>query len=783
MPSILKLPRSFADDLANFREETQRFKSGAISAAEYRSFRVPRGVYEQREADTYMLRARCPAGTVLPQQMRALASVSRRYGNGVLHLTTRQDIQVHRVLLDQIHPALMELHATGLSTRGGGGNTVRNITGCYDAGVCVRETFDVSPYVIGLTESLLPDPLSYQLPRKYKIAFSGCSRDCAAATVNDLGFIAKERHGSKGFAVYVGGGMGAESRTGQRFAEFVPADEIHLVAEAMKRVFDQHGNRKNRQKARIRFLVEQVGLDRFRELYEQQLAELRGPNQPAIEIRPIPEPPQSPGHERPQPGGDFLRWRKRNVVPQKQNGYYLVQVPLFLGDIDAEKLDQLSHVVERFGERAARATQWQNFVLRWIHAGELPELYDSLAAIGLADTHPPVLRNLVACTGASTCKLGICLSRGLARATRETILSDDLPLEELGDLKIQISGCPNSCGRHPIADIGFFGAARRVKGRLVPHYVFQLGGKVSEGETKLAQGKHAVPARNVPALVRDLLAAFGQSPHRPDFHAFLNAEGQQIAESLAHKYGDVPDFETAKEYYVDWGTDKLFSLAGRGPGECGAGVFDLIEVDLESSRESLRQGRLLDAVVLAARSLLVTRGQQAQDESEALELFARYFIAEKLVDASAGVLIAEAKQAIALPALEGSFKASRDQVSQFVETIENLYESMDASLRFKPVTADNGRSAAPIHSAVVALATAATSDRQADFRGVVCPLNYVKTKMLLGHMKAGETLAVLLDEPGTRNVPESVAKDGHEVLSVEEQGDHWKMLIRKSGPP
>jgi sulfite reductase (ferredoxin) len=771
---------SFEADLDKFREETQRFKSGAISAAEYRSFRVPRGVYEQREADTYMLRARCPAGIVLPQQMRALASVSRRYGNGVLHVTTRQDIQVHRVLLEQIHPALVELHAAGLSTRGGGGNTVRNITGCYDAGVCPREAFDISPYVIGLTESLLPDPLSYQLPRKYKIAFSGCSRDCAAATVNDLGFIAKESHGTKGFAVYVGGGMGAESRTGQRFADFVPADEIHLVAEAVKRVFDQHGNRKNRQKARIRFLVEQIGLDRFRELYEKQLAEL---GESAFEVRPIPEPPRSADSEQPCPGGDFLRWRQRNVKPQRQDGYYLVQIPLFLGDIDAGKFDQLSNLVERFGERAARATQSQNFVLRWIHAGELPALYESLATLGLAAADPPVLGNLVACTGVSTCKLGICLSRGLARATRETILSNSLPLDEFGDLKIHISGCPNSCGRHPVADIGFFGAARRVKGRLVPHYVLQLGGKVSEGATKLAQGKHAVPARNVPALVRDLLAAFGRSPQRPDFGAFLDADGREIADSLACKYGEVPDFEAAKEYYVDWGDDKLFSLAGRGPGECGAGVFDLIEVDLESSRESLRQNHLLDAVVLAARSLLVTRGQQAQDESDALQLFAKYFIDEQLVDASAGVLIAEAKQAIALRASGREFSASAERVSQFVETIEKLYQSMDASLRFKPVALESSPSAAPVHPPAAVSASVAAVARQADFRGVVCPLNYVKTKLLLGQMKAGETLAVLLDEPGTRNVPGSVEKDGNEVLSVVQEGDHWKVLIRKSGQP
>ena len=177
MATILQLPETFQDDLRKFDEETQRFKRGEISAAEYRSFRVPRGVYEQRESDTYMLRTRCPGGAVLPHQLRALAAVSRRFGNGVLHVTTRQDIQVHRVVLDDLHPALVELHAAGLSTRGGGGNTVRNITGCCDAGVCADEVFDVSPHVVSLTEALLPDPLSYQLPRKYKIAFSGCSRD------------------------------------------------------------------------------------------------------------------------------------------------------------------------------------------------------------------------------------------------------------------------------------------------------------------------------------------------------------------------------------------------------------------------------------------------------------------------------------------------------------------------------------------------------------------------------------------------------------------------------
>ena len=288
MQTIYNLPENIKDDLGRFREEVKQFKNGTTSPAEFRTFRVPQGVYEQREEGIFMLRARLAAGGVLPHQMRTLASVSRKYGNGILHATTRQDIQIHRVTIDDIHPALMELYSVGLSTKGGGGNTVRNITACYDAGVCDQEAFDVAPYAVAVTEFMLPDPVNYQLPRKYKIAFSGCPDDCAGATVNDLGCIAKKRGNELGFAVHVGGGLGANSRVAKPFLDFVPADEIHLVAEAVKRVFDKHGNRKNKHRARLRFLIEQMGLEGFRELYEAELLELRKDGLPMLSVRDLP---------------------------------------------------------------------------------------------------------------------------------------------------------------------------------------------------------------------------------------------------------------------------------------------------------------------------------------------------------------------------------------------------------------------------------------------------------------------------------------------------------------
>ncbi len=776
---IYRLPASLAEDLENLRAMISKFKAGEIPAAQFRAFRVPQGVYEQREEGAFMLRVRCPAGGVLPHQMKALANVARKYGKDVLHVTTRQDIQVHRVPLDKIHPALVELRSAGLSTKGGGGNTVRNITVCYDAGVCAKETFDVSPYAIALTEFLLPDPLSFRLPRKYKIAFSGCPEDCAAATVNDLGFVAGRRNGQLGFAVYVGGGMGAYSRVADPFDEFVPAGEIHLVAEAVKRVFDKHGNRKNKHKARLRFLIEQIGCKRFRELYETELAELRKSALPELAIRDIPtrtrqSPPSATGRE-----DGFEEWRSKNIVPQKQDGFNLIHIPLFLGDIPADTLGRLADVVQDHGEGMVRTTQWQNLVIRSVHENELPVLYGKLKELDLAKAFAPLLRNTVACAGAATCKLGICLSRGLARGIVDRLTDGELNLEELGKLNVQISGCPNSCGRHPVAHIGLYGAARRVGGRLVPHYVFQVGGRVGEGRTRLAEGKEAVPAWKVPALIADFLRAFRESSEFPDYDAFLDAQGRETARRLTatHKY--VPSFEEDKNYYFDWGATTQFSLAGRGPGECGAGVFDLIEVDLASAGDALKDGNLYAATVLAARALLVTQGQEAKDDRDALLLFSKHFVEVGLVSKIYQALIQKALAGAGSFEAEKDSGAERDEVGAFVSAVQKLYDNVDPSLRFRPVTeAAESKAEAAVPQA--AEEAEFKIDREANFRGVACPLNYVKTKLLLEQMASGEVLSVVLDDEGARNVPQSTKQDGHDVLSVTRDGKSWRVIIRKS---
>ena len=683
-----RVSAGLAAELDEFQKTVEQFRAGAISEAQFRAIRVPQGIYEQRESGTYMLRVRFPAGGVLPEHLRRLEEVASIFGNGVLHVTTRQEFQVHRVPPDSILPALRSLAAAGLSTKGGGGNTVRNVTACFDSGVCPHEVFDVAPYAVAITERFMPDLLSFQLPRKYKIAFAACDRDCPGATVNDVGFIARRQNGADGFVVYVAGGMGGKSRVASLLHEFIPASDAFLVAEAVKRVFDKNGDRKNKHLARLRFLVERIGLDAFRDLYEMELAALRASAPALLQTRRYPRRDHLPAKPKVAKtvaaSTDFARWFASNVTPQKQPGFFMVHIPLALGDLPSAKAAALANIVAAHGDGILCATQSQNVVLRWVAELELPSLREKLNAIGLATPEAPVLRNLVACAGASTCRLGICLSRGLAKAIRQELTGSQLKLESLGDLTIHISGCPNSCGRHPVGNIGFSGAARRVNGQLIPYYAVQLGGRVTEGQTRFGTNVGAIPARNTPAFVRDFLAAWQQSAESADFHRFVDNNGKTVASELIEQHQQAPVSRQNKEFFFDWDAKSGFSLAGRGAGECGAGVFDLIEVDLANARESLEAGRLYGAALSAARALLVTRNLQPKSDREAFELFQNHFVAEGLVDAALTEVIRAGSHAASGPDPAKAFAGRGADVTALVASIRLLYENMDASLRFKP---------------------------------------------------------------------------------------------------
>jgi sulfite reductase beta subunit-like hemoprotein len=552
---VYRLSDELAGDLKQFGDVIAQYVDGRIDADEFNAFRGPRGVVGEKEAGYFMIRNRLPAGMVLPHQLRKIAEVSKKFGDGLPHLTTRQCIQVHHIPLQKLSAAMAELLQAGLSAKDSSGNALRNITACPNAGVCANECFDVTPYAVGLTEFLLTPDLIRKLPRKYKIAVSGCSRDCGGAMVADLGLIARKQNVKNGFSVYVGGGMGAGQRVGSLLEDFVPTSEIHLTAEAIKRVLDKHGDRQNKRKARIRHLVERLGMDAFHALYKEELTAVKNEKliPPIYSASASPEQVKTDAQSRNPEGFDL--WMRRNTQAQKQAGYVAVEIPVKLGDIPAETMIALADVVENFGEKMLRVTPRQNFQLRWVPDDQLASLYQKIRELDLTDTTPSPYRDVISCIGTSTCTRGICFSRGLARAISDHLTADGPELSDLVKFDINISGCSNSCGRHPIADIGLTGVAKKNDGRSVPHYILQLGGHLEEGKTRFAEGKISIPAKAIPAFMKEFMDAFKQSQAYPDFKAFLAADGVKIAESLTEKFTAVPSYDDDPSYYRDCGSD------------------------------------------------------------------------------------------------------------------------------------------------------------------------------------------------------------------------------------
>jgi sulfite reductase (ferredoxin) len=399
---ILNLPESVRQDVLGYRGQVEKFLNGQISPIAFKVYRVPMGIYEQRTTGKYMIRIRIGAGLVVPFQLQRIAELSQNYGNGILHVTTRQDIQIHEVNIERTPDVLEGLLEVGLSARGGGGNTVRNVTACPRSGVCPKEEFDVAPYAIATAEYLLQFKSSYNLPRKYKIVFSGCSEDCAYACVADLGFFAHNKNGQKGFVVYAGGGLGSNPAVAVKMEDFVDDNEFLEVAEAIKRLFDEHGDRTNKHKARLRYVLKRLGEEEFVNLYikkrkEIQHQSLQG-NIP--EVRAIASSSkdvvQSVSNDKDQP------LLSNNIMPEKKKGLFTVRVNLKLGDISADDLIKISNIAKEHSRGLVRTTQLQNLLITSVSTENIDKLISALKDLSI-----DVFLNgpeIVACTGAATCK-------------------------------------------------------------------------------------------------------------------------------------------------------------------------------------------------------------------------------------------------------------------------------------------------------------------------------------------------------------------------------------------
>jgi sulfite reductase beta subunit-like hemoprotein len=594
-------------DIEEFVTTLERYERGELTPDQWRAFRLVRGTYGQRQAgDAQMLRVKIPQGILDPPQLRALADVADLYSRGFGHVTTRQNVQFHFMKLHDVEPALRRLAEAGLTTREACGNSVRNVTACPFAGVAADEPFDVTPYADALTRYLLRHPLSSTLPRKFKIAFEGCSEDHALAAINDLGFRARVQvNGTlrRGFRVTAGGGTAILCASGGLLFDFLPADEILGVAEAVLRVFHRLGDYKHRQRNRMKFLIKTMGWGAWRAEFDRAWDDVRREGTPPLpfDSDAVPEE-QAPRWVRPSPpssidvkrradratlrgpglvpetrttlsvlGSEAARWLATNVRSQRQEGYSIALVTLPLGDVTAAQLRLLADLALSFGDGTLRTTLDQDLALRWVPNGSVRDLHRLLAASGLAVPGAGTAADVTSCPGAEACRLAVTQSRGLAHLIGEHLRQREDLVAAAGDLSIKISGCPNGCGQHHVAGLGFQGSVKRLGDRIVPQYFVMLGGGVdAAGVAHFGRIAAKVPARRITEVVSRLVTLYhAERETAEDAAAFFRRLAPPRVKALLGDLEALTAEDALPEDFVDLGEDHEFRVEAL-EGECSA---------------------------------------------------------------------------------------------------------------------------------------------------------------------------------------------------------------------
>ena len=569
----------FPSEIEEFEAGVKRFQAGDWDPTDFMAFRLRQGVYGQRQPDVQMFRIKIPFGGMSADQLDMMGEIVERYvplNKG--HVTTRENIQLHHIPLEDTAEIMRLLASVGLSTREACGNTIRNVTGCAIAGVCAEEPFDVTPYAAAYSRYFVRHPFTQSMPRKVKTAFSGCARDCAITGIHDVGFLPVVKDGQKGFKMLMGGGTSIMPRIAPTLYEFVTTDEYLKMTEAALRVFHNSDElRRNRMKARVKFLIARIGIDEFRDLVEEQLQEewAQRSFDPSgllfIDDEQVDAPPLNGTFKPAGPEPEFERWLSTNVQSQKQSGYHTVTAKLPLGDIDAEQFHRLAEMSRKYGAGRARLTHQQNLAVRWVPEGALYELWERLNEIGFGDAGALEITDVVSCPGTDSCKLGITSSMGMGRAVAEAVGVIDREADPLiRKMHIKMSGCPNGCGQHHVADIGFHGAAAKGPGGQVPAYDLFLGGGFENGDTRIGlRVKTKVPAKRMPDALRKMLN-FYKSERGEDeiFRDFAARVGAESFEPLLAEFKEIPELNRdSLDTYIDWDKTVKYVLE-RGEGEC-----------------------------------------------------------------------------------------------------------------------------------------------------------------------------------------------------------------------
>ena len=626
-----------------------RVQAGQMPEEIFLEFRLRHGVYGQRDEGSQMIRVKIPFGGLNAGQLEMLADVAEEFSDNIIHITTRQDVQYHYVDINNTPELMRRLASVGITTKEACGNVVRNVTACPLSGVCNDEPFDVTPHSKALSAFLLGHQDAQDFGRKFKIAFSGCHEHaCGLGYMHDIGAVAaiKEVDGKpkRGFKLLVGGGLGAVPHQAKVFDEFVPEEELLPISQAISRVFTRLGERKNRNKARMKFVVAKLGIEEFRRLVLEEREQLRHDpawtahldNLDAYDETPLKPPTQLNGASKPE---GFDEWHATNVRLQRQPGYAVVNITLPLGDITADQTRALADISRKYVKDTIRTTVEQNLVLRWVSLSDLPALYQELKAIGLGASGAESTVDITACPGTDSCKLGISSSRGLAAHLRNYFIETGVN-EGIKDLRIKISGCPNSCGQHHIANIGFFGSSRRMGKHIAPYYQVMLGGHAIENASAYGLAAGKIHGKNIPQFIEHLTGRYlEERKDEESFTDYIARLGKVEIKAILREYDQIPSFEEDPSYYIDTGDTKEFQLK-TGVGECAGQLVELVSfileeadrliyeagIDLERDQYVDSAEHAYEAMIKAADALLTTEGQQHIDnETTVREFRSRFF--------------------------------------------------------------------------------------------------------------------------------------------------------------
>ena len=826
---MYRIPSTLNGDLDYTQSLIDQFKAGEIQAGQLKSNRVPMGIYEQRKNQHYMLRLRCAGGLVTPEQLAKIAFVGHQLSTSHLHVTTRQEIQIHNVDIEDAIPALKKLEKVGISSAGGGGNTVRNMMVDDQSGLTADEEFDVYPYVEELTSRLIAEKDSFTMPRKYKVAI-----DTSVATANysyiaDLGLQARIKDGQRGFRMLIAGSAASNAHTGWEVFDFLPEKDLYRAAKALKNWFHKYGNRRNRHKARMRYVFYKYGTEEAKRLYLEEFEELKKDGSIDFEAPALPLEHHKPNFPALKAPTDFETWKRRyahkqtNAEGLKENLWY-VYIPLRHGNNSTDFFAEVAEYLGNYGNDVIRFTKKEQIQVRNIPEEYLTNIYAFFKKLGVYQIdYPVVVTNLTCCTGADTCRLGICLPKGAIDGIAKQLLDSDLNLDAIPDFELRMNGCTNICALATWGDLGFSGRVGRVGDDPYPAYTVWLPTK-GKHEIDLQQGY--IAAKKIPAFVEDYLRdVITEQDNYADYYEYVAKRGENIVKDLIAKYKEIAPYSEEPDTFFDFGDDEKFSLIKYGKAECSAGLFDIIEIDQDTIREKrkeveqlLSEGKqdtakieklLHDIVFSENRMLLVTRGLDPRTDDDVYNGFEKEFIAAGIIPQKFKILTDKARS-------NESLMAEKPLIDELADLLNDLYQNMDDSLQFKLPAVQNPtdntdntdskeksagqknrsekeeKSVSSVKSvgqknrsededkSSAGEPGATSPDVKKDFRGVMCPMNFVKTKIALTPMQSGQILEILLDDGAPiENVPGSVKNEGHTILSTEKVENYWKVLIKK----